>query len=218
MNAMTRCRRTGFAAAILLLTSLTPSSASAKLNLIVEIIPVGVLFSSRLQGFTVSKAGLTDRISSSASFTPIERIGVAVETPSGSVDLTAGAGLLVNDGLLGSIYTGDAAWRFKIGKTASLAPHVGVVSIMPRWLGLKGLRHSSTNDVSISDGVGAMPGLTFAAGKMIGFTASADYLIMPPLNVTAKNGWTANRSTIDLSGFMLRIGVVFRFFQSAAKP
>ena len=55
-------------------------------------------------------------------------------------------------------------------------------------------------------------------GKTIGFIASADYFIMSPLKVTTTHGWIANRSTIDMSGFLLQAGVVCRFFQSAAQP
>ena len=204
------CLAAGAAAALLV-----PSSAYAKLNLLVEVHPGGALFSPRMSGFSVSKAGLTDSISGSASYAPLQRLGVGIETPTGSVDLTLGGGLVLNEGIYASLLAGDAAWRFKIGKTASLAPHIGVVGFMPRWLGLG---HSESPDVHIENGVGALPGLTFAVGKMIGFTASADYFMMKPLKVTTANGWVANRNTIDMSGFLLQVGVAFRFFASPSQP
>lgn len=205
------CLAAGAAAAILLI----PASAYSKLNLLVEIHPGGALFSPRMSGFSVSKAGLSDSISGAASFAPLQKIGVGIETPTGSVDLTVGGGLVLNEGIYASLLAGDAAWRFKIGRTASLAPHIGVVGFMPRWLGLG---HSKSPDVRIENGVGALPGLTFAVGRMIGFTASADYFMMKPLTVTTANGWTANRSTLDMSGFLLQVGVVFRFFASPSQP
>ena len=212
---MNLSRKLPLAVGFALITGLIPYQAFARPNLILEILPGSALFSPRMKGFSVSRAGLTDTIGSSASYAPFQKIGVGFETPSGSIDLTAGAGLMINDGLFGSILTGDAAWRIKVGRTASLAPHIGVVGLMPRWIGLG---HSDPRDVSIENGVGVLPGVTFSVGKMIGFIASANYLIMSPLKVTTAQGWSANRNTIDMSGFLLQVSVVCRFFQSASQP
>lgn len=211
---MNSIRKTLLAVGLALLSSLIPAPAFAKLNLIVEIVPAGALFSSGTQGFTVTKGGSSDRIASPVSFAPLERIGVGIPMSSGSLDLTVGAGMVLNDALLGSLYTGDAAWRFKVGKKTTLAPRIGVVGFMSRWLGLG---HTESRDVSIENGVGVLSGLAFTFGKKIAFRASADYLYMSPRKVTTANGWTADRSTIDISGFLLQVGVVARFFTGAPK-
>jgi len=56
-----------------------------------------------------------------------------------------------------------------------------------------------------------MPGLCFTVGgKTASFSASIDY-IDTSFDVTTHNGWVANDSSIDISGFAIQLGVLLSF-------
>ncbi|MDY6792667.1 MAG: hypothetical protein SWH54_15505 [Thermodesulfobacteriota bacterium] len=187
----------------------TPCFAGA--DFILELKPASLLFSPDVDGFKVSRtSGFTyysDTISGSGSWMPTLKGGLRVDTSALDIDLTGGFGFLLNGAFHSSMYLGDLALRFKISKHATLGPHVSVIKFNPTWDG----GTSDSSDVKLSDETAIMPGLCFTVGgKRASFSASIDYTDAS-FDVTTYNGWTANDSTIDISGFAIQLGVLFSF-------
>jgi hypothetical protein len=187
----------------------TPCFAGA--DFILELKPASLLFSPDIDGFKVSRtsgfAYYSDTISGNGSWIPTLKGGLRIDTSALDIDLTGGFGFLLNGAFHSSMYLGDLALRFKISKHATIGPHVSVIKFNPKWDG----GTSDSDDVELSDETSIMPGLCFTVGgKTASFSASIDY-IDTSFDVTTYNGWVANDSSLDISGFAIQLGVLFSF-------
>lgn len=183
----------------------TPCFAGA--NFIFDLKPGSVLFSPDIDGFRVSRTSGSDTVSGSGSWMPTLKAGMRIDNPALNIDLTGGVGFLVNGAFHSYMYLADLALRFKISKHATIGPHVSVIKFDPKWDGSL----SDSSDVNLSEETAFMPGLCFTVGgKTASFSASIDY-IDTSFDVTTHNGWVANDSSIDISGFAIQLGVLFSF-------
>jgi len=179
----------------------------AGMDFILDLKPASILFSPDVDGFRVSRTFESDRISGSGSWMPTLKAGMRIDTPALNIDLTGGLGLLYNGAFHSSMYLGDLALRFKISKHATIGPHVSVIKFDPTWDG----SGSDSSDVKLSEETSLMPGLCFTVGgKTASFSASIDYLDTS-FDVTTHNGWVANDTSLDISGFAIQLGVLFSF-------
>jgi hypothetical protein len=99
----------------------------------------------------------------------------------------------------------DLAYLIKVDEKGKFAvgPHAGPVFIAPNWDGKA--------DIGIENSTGFLGGITFyAGGEKVKFSASVDYL-HATFDVTGKNGWQPNEDHLNISGFALQIGTLFRF-------
>jgi hypothetical protein len=196
---------------IAFLITIISAPCFAGADFILELKPASLLFSPDIDGFNVSRtSGFTyysDTISGNGSWMPTLKAGMRIDTSALDIDLTGGYGLLVNGAFHSSMYLGDLALRFKISKHATLGPHVSVIKFNPTWDGSS----SDSDDVKLSDETSIMPGLCFTVGgKAASFSVSIDY-IDTSFDVTTHNGWIANDSSLDISGFAIQLGVLFSF-------
>ncbi len=187
----------------------TPCFAGA--DFILDLKPASFLFSPDADGFKVSRTSgflyESDTISGSVSLMPSLKAGIRIDTSALNIDLTAGLGFLYNGAFHSSMYLGDLALRFKISKHATIGPHVSVVEFDPTWDG----SGSDSSDVKLSEETSIIPGLCFTiGGKTASFSASIDY-IDTSFDVTTHNGWVANDTSLDISGFAIQLGVLFSF-------
>ncbi|MBT8350552.1 MAG: hypothetical protein KJO26_04870 [Deltaproteobacteria bacterium] len=188
-----------------------PTTCFAGVDFILDLRPVSMLFSPDVDGFKVSRTSgsitESDTIRGSASYMPNLKAGLRINTSALNIDLTGGIGFLYNDAFHSSMYLADLALRFKISKHATIGPHVSVIKFDPTWDG----SGSDSSDVKLSEETSMMPGLCFTVGgKTASFSASIDY-IDTSFDVTTRNGWVANDTSIDMSGFAIQLGVLFSF-------
>ena len=119
-------------------------------------------------------------------------------------DLTAGVGYLWNDIYTASMISIDAAGRFKLGRFVTLGPHISYVNLKPTWNGI--------SSVDLEDTNGLIPGICFTVGgKKLAFSVNLDYLLNASFGIETSNGWMTNDDTLDISGFLLQLGTIFRF-------
>lgn len=192
-----------------------PVSALAEVNFTMDIQPISFLFSSDVDGFRLSKttgwSSITETIDGTASLMPNLKVGIGIDT--GKVmhlDITAGAGYLYNSAFGASMICLDVAPRFKLGSVVTLAPHIGLIQFGDlEW---NGNDYATSDDVTFSDGgSGVMYGVSITAGKKFAFVGSIDGISVEEYKVTTRNGWVANRRTLDISGVAVQLGVKFRF-------
>jgi len=171
---------------------------------VLDVLPASFLVSPDMDGFRLSSSTRIETIDGTGSYTPSLRAGIGFNTSKAQLDLTAGIGYLFNGAFTAPMYTGDLAGRFKIGEQITLGPHIGVIGFgEPDWDG--------NAQVSFSDSTGLMTGAVLTAGnEAISFSLSVDY-IDASFDVTTSGGWTANNSTLDISGAMVNAGAIFRF-------
>ena len=196
----------------LLLLTIIPVKGFPALNFIVDIKPASILISPKMDEFSVQKStwyfNTEERIESSASWLPMLNVGIGISIPSFYIDLTGGAGFIVNGAFYSPIYSTDLALRFKLGKTVTLGPHVGAVFLDPSWDG----ETSGTNEVYFSNSTGLMSGLCFTIGhSKVAFSLSLDYFFTTfDVETNTAAGWQAKNDKLDLSGFSINMGVILR--------
>jgi hypothetical protein len=200
-----------FLICIALMVTVMSTSCFAGVDFILDLRPVSVLFSPDLDGFKVSRTSgfitESDTIRGSGSWIPNLKTGLRISTSPLNIDLTGGLGFLYNDAFHATMYLGDLALRFKISRHATIGPHVSIIRFNPTWDG----SGSDSSDVKLSDETAVMPGLCFTVGgKVASFSASIDY-IDTSFDVTTQNGWVANDTSLDMSGYAIQLGVLFSF-------
>ena len=181
-------------------------------NFILELVPIGFLFSPDMDGFEVhtSSSGSgwsyyqSEEIEGIGSWLPSARAGIRFNTPVCDFDLTGGGGYLWNGAVTGPFTVVDFAANFNAGKKFSIGPHVGLMSFGD-------LDWAEDADVDFEGSSGLVAGLVLnAGGKRARLYLSIDY-IEAEFDVETGPGWTANDDTLDMSGFGIQAGLLLRF-------
>jgi hypothetical protein len=140
----------------------------------------------------------------SVSTVPNLKLGVGIDTGRAYLDLTAGAGMLVNDRFRSILLDVDAAYQFKFRKNVLFGPHVGVgYFTAPDWYG--------DATVEFSDSMGALFGVQLSVGFDILFTFAIDYAYIEPFDATTTGDWVASEDSVDFSGLLFQFGMKGRF-------
>jgi hypothetical protein len=177
-------------------------------NFILELVPLGYLFSPDADGFEVYSSGSgwsdSEEMVGYGSWLPSARAGVRINAPMVGIDITGGGGYLWNGAVNGPFVMADCAANFHVGKNTTLGPHVGIVSFGDlEWFG--------DADVDLTGSTGLMAGFVLnTGGKRAGLYLSVDY-IEAKFDVETGSGWTANDDTLDMSGVGVQAGLILRF-------
>ena len=192
-----------------------PLSSNAGVGFVLDIKPASILFSPDMDGFSVYNnesgsyyySSYEDRIEGFGSFVPSLNAGVGIATRVMYIDITGQIGYLVNGAFDGAFFGGDVALRFRLGRAVSIGPHISFIGTDLSWGGV-----NSSGSVEIDDPTGTALGLSFTAGHpMISFSLNLDLVTFEEAYVDTWDGWYADRSYLDLSGFSINMGVIFRF-------
>ncbi len=186
---------------VLLLTPVTASSMET--DLIVNFMPGHFLFSTELDGHLVYDGSRIEKITGYVSNAPVLAGGIGMKTDKMYIDFVVGVGYLFNNSFKSLMYTTDLALRYRFNKNRmTVGPHIGITLYDPEW--------SGDVDVSLSQGVGMNGGITCTVGtRPFSIFASLDY-VSAAFDVEVK-GKLINQSDLDLSGFGLQVGSIFRF-------
>jgi hypothetical protein len=140
----------------------------------------------------------------SVSTIPNLKLGVGIDTGNAYVDLTGGAGMMVNDRFRSLMLDLDAAYQFKFRKNVLFGPHVGLGYFMnPDWYG--------DAEIEFSDSSGVLFGVQLSVGFDILFTFAIDYAYIQPFDATVKEPWVASDDSVDFSGLLFQFGMKGRF-------
>ncbi len=181
-----------------------PAVGMADVDFVLEINPLSFLISPDADGFSTSNGFVFEEITGSASLYPTLKAGIGFKSDRIIFDFLAGAGYLWNDTFNATTVSGDAFLRFKVGQQGifAIGPHLGIIKFKPDWDGI--------SQIALQDETGWAGGLAMTVGSSQVAFSAVDYL-SAEFGVEPRNGWTANRSSLDISGFLIQLGVQFRF-------
>jgi hypothetical protein len=190
---------------------LSVQGASAQTRSVYGIIgvdPASFLASPDVDGFSVSRSYGRYRSSQTVqgvgSWAPMLKGGLQFGSESTELTVTIGGGGLVNGVFTAGMAELALDLRFRLGRRVTLAPHLAAISISePSW--------SGSADVSFSGTSGGAIGFDFTVGgRRVAFDGCLSYVALSPIDVETGSGWTANSDELDLSGVLLRCGVLVR--------
>ena len=140
----------------------------------------------------------------SVSTVPNLKLGVGIDTGNAYLDLTGGAGMLVNDRFRSVMLDVDAAFQYKFRKNVLFGPHIGLgYFTSPEWYG--------DAEVDFSDSMGVLFGAQLSVGFDILFTFAIDYAYIQPFDATTTAPWVASEDSVDFSGLLFQFGMKGRF-------
>ena len=140
----------------------------------------------------------------SVSTLPTVKLGVGIDTGNAYVDLTGGAGMMVNDRFRSVMLDVDGAYQYKFRKNVLFGPHLGLGYFAnPEWYG--------DAEVDFSDSWGLLFGAQLSVGFDILFTFAIDYSYIQPFDATVKEPWVSSEDTVDFSGLLFQFGMKGRF-------
>lgn len=187
---------------------LNPLAPNANAGFIMELKPLAFLFSSDISDFKATRSTFGSSyeevsIGGSASIIPQLKIGGGVDLHVMYLDFTTGIGFLFNNAFYASILTMDTALRLKVGRNVTIGPQFGIMRFNPTW--------DDSSDINLKNDLGWIIGTGITIGaRAASFSLSFDY-ISASFDVTTGSGWRANESSLDISGFAIQCGVLFRF-------
>lgn len=196
------------------------SGSDSKIKFLLDLRPGNFGMADGLEGFYVKGINCyystcysyKDEVTSGFMWIPTVNAGVGINMPMMEIDVTGGFGLFMAGGMIGYTGQADVAARFKLGDKATVGPHLGLIYISPTWYGAG---YTDDTDVIIDGATGIMIGGSFTVGKKVAFVMSIDKLIMSEMAVTPAYTTTTydyvdTPSTLDLSGWLFQLGVMFR--------
>ena len=184
---------------------LVPATGSADIDFVLEINPLSYIISPDIDGFKITNGLVIEELDGYGSLYPSLKAGVGFESKNHIIDLLGGVGYLWNDGFSAKTFSADAFFRFKVDKRGifTVGPHIGVIRFNPEW--------DDPSKIDLSDETGWVVGVGFTVGSpRVAFSAALDYL-SADFDVIPQAGWTASENTLDISGFLIQLGVQFRF-------
>ena len=184
---------------------LIPAIGSADIDFVFEIDPLSYIVSPDIDGFKTTDGTVIEELEGYGSLYPSLKVGIGLESKTHIIDILGGAGYLWNDGFSAKTFSMDTFFRFKVDQRGifTVGPHIGVIRFNPEWDG--------PSEIDLADETGWVLGVGFTVGSpKVAFAAALDYLDAE-FDVTPQAGWTANENVLDISGFLIQLGVQFRF-------
>ncbi len=172
--------------------------------------PVSFMISPDVDGFYVQSTGIRDEIDGSSAWTPNINAGIGFNArDSVLLDATLGVGWYHGgEALESSFVTQRLSAHYQLGKFVALGAQVGLIQFDNLdWKG-----DYAGSDIQFSHSNGYLAGLSFTAGSArVSFSLSAEYVGLKDFDVTTTGGWTPSSNSLDLSGTLINMGVLFRF-------
>ncbi len=185
--------------------------AGEKVKFIIDVKPLSFLIADDIDGFSSSSIGgfyyASETIDGNVLWTPHLKVGIGFNAGDVvGIDFTGGAGYLAGGEVLSApFFLADVALNFTLGRAITIGPHIGFISIDE-------IDWDESSDIKLSDTSGIIGGLAFTAGhEKISFSLSVDVVELDEIDVENGERWTASQSSIDLSGWMVNLGVKMKF-------
>ena len=172
--------------------------------------PVSFMISPDIDDFYIQGSGIREEVDGYTSWTPSINAGIGFNAgDSVLLDATLGVGWYYGGEVFESIFvTERLSARIKLSKVITLGARLGLIQFDDlEWDGDYG-----QSNIKFSDSDGYIAGLSFTAGSdRVSFSLSVEYVKLDDFDVTTTGGWTSSSPSLDLSGTLINMGVLFRF-------
>jgi len=171
-------------------------------DFVINAIPAALLIDMNGNNFEVQDGG-SRQSASSVYMMPNINAGVGLDVnESVYVDLTVGAGVLVNDSLRSFLVQAALSGTLAFSESLNMGPRIGLVQFLnPEWLN----DDSFAEEVTFSDSTGFLLGWQVVMGDRIRYLFSIDYIAA---DFDLETGTPAGDSdTLELQGLAVQFGV-----------
>ena len=172
--------------------------------------PVSFMISPDIDDFYIQGSGIREEVDGYTSWTPSINAGIGFNAgDSVLLDATLGVGWYYGGEVFESSFvTERLSARIKLSKVITLGARLGLIQFDDlEWDGDYG-----QSNIKFSDSDGYIAGLSFTAGSdRVSFSLSVEYVKLDDFDVTTTGGWTSSSPSLDLSGTLINMGVLFRF-------
>jgi hypothetical protein len=172
--------------------------------------PVSFMISPDIDDFYIQGSGIREEVDGYTSWTPSINLGIGFNAgDSVLLDATLGVGWYYGGEVFESSFvTERLSARIKLSKVITLGARLGLIQFDDlEWDGDYG-----QSNIKFSDSDGYIAGLSFTAGSdRVSFSLSVEYVSLDDFDVTTTGGWTSSSNSLDLSGTLINMGVLFRF-------
>ena len=172
--------------------------------------PVSFMISPDIDDFYIQGSGIREEVDGYTSWTPSINAGIGFNAgDSVLLDATLGVGWYYGGEVFESTFvTERLSARIKLSKVITLGARLGLIQFDDlEWDGDYG-----QSNIKFSDSDGYIAGLSFTAGSdRVSFSLSVEYVKLDDFDVTTTGGWTSSSPSLDLSGTLINMGVLFRF-------
>jgi hypothetical protein len=172
--------------------------------------PVSFMISPDIDDFYIQGSGIREEVDGYTSWTPSINAGIGFNAgDSVLLDATLGVGWYYGGEVFESSFvTERLSARVKLSKIITLGARLGLIQFDDlEWDGDYG-----QSNIKFSDSDGYLSGLSFTAGSdRVSFSLSVEYVKLDDFDVTTTGGWTSSSPSLDLSGTLINMGVLFRF-------
>lgn len=184
-------------------------TAGEDVKFILDIEPISFLRPNGAGGFSLhSEHNATEGIAlGTVAWTPHLKLGAGFKaTELIGIDVTGGVGYLSGvEQLSAPFYLIDIKSNFRISSATTLGPHISYIIIDE-------LDWDGEAVVAFSDTSGVLMGIAFTAGpSKASFSISLDYANLNKTDYKTGGGWVGYDDPLDLSGWMINIGMKARF-------
>jgi hypothetical protein len=184
--------------------------AGETVKFILSVDPVSFMISPDIDDFYIQGSGIREEVDGYTSWTPSINAGIGFNVGSSVLlDATLGVGWYYGGEVFESSFvTERLSARFKVSKVITLGARLGLIQFDDlEWDGDYG-----QSNIKFSDSDGYLAGLSFTAGSdRVSFSLSVEYVSLDDFDVTTTGGWTPSSDSLDLSGTLINMGVLFRF-------
>ena len=172
--------------------------------------PVSFMISPDIDDFYIQGSGIREEVDGYTSWAPSINAGIGFNAgDSVLLDATLGVGWYYGGEVFESSFvTERLSARIKLSKVITLGARLGLIQFDDlEWDGDYG-----QSNIKFSDSDGYLAGLSFTAGSdRVSFSLSVEYVGLDDFDVTTTGGWTSSSPSLDLSGTLINMGVLFRF-------
>ena len=172
--------------------------------------PVSFMISPDIDDFYIQGSGIREEVDGYTSWTPSINAGIGFNAgDSVLLDATLGVGWYYGGEVFESSFvTERLSARIKLSKVITLGARLGLIQFDDlEWDGDYG-----QSNIKFSDSDGYIAGLSFTAGSdRVSFSLSVEYVGLDDFDVKTTGGWTSSSNSLDLSGTLINMGVLFRF-------
>lgn len=176
----------------------TPCMAEVSTDLVVKVVPAALLIDIDSKDYAVD--GEFGRVRGSDVYTmPNFTVGVGVELEDVYLDLTGGAGVLVNDTFRSFMLQAQLAGTFEVSPSFRLGPRVGLILFFDgEWI--------DDGDVDFDESLGYLVGIEASLGDKVMYFFSIDVMSVD-LDGEASAGTTPSSDEYELTALAVQFGV-----------
>jgi len=175
------------------------AQAQTDMDLVINARPAALLIDMDGKKFATTDAD-GRRVSLSNVYTmPNIAAGVGIDIKDFYLDITGGAGVLINDNFRSYMLEASAALNMPLSESCMLGPRAGVVYFVdPEW--------TENDDVDFDDTAGFLLGLQLTMGDKIQYLVSVDVLDMS-MDADVAANVIPEDDELDFTGLAIQFGV-----------